>query len=104
MLCSCLCIFVEFREFEKLESMKWGQDPFRKPAGIKSVSVDQAMPDLEYIEFDPEYPSAVLDGRTVYEGSVTKQGSVIKIGYDYVLLKNGTEVKQLVVNETKKKE
>ena len=99
-------VYKDISEFQAVESLIWGQDPFRKPAGIKTLTEDQASKmkgiQLEYIEFDPDYPSAVLDGRTVYEGSVTKEGSVIKIGLDYVILKNGTEVKQLVMDENKK--
>ena len=98
-------VYMDVGDFKKLNSLNWGQDPFRKPAGIKTLSEEEAAMlgtlKLEYIEFDPEFPSAVIDGKTVYEGSVTKDGAVLKIGYDYVLLKKGTQVKQLVMAEEK---
>lgn len=95
--------YIAVNKFNELQSLKWGQDPFLKPAGIRTVASVANDIELEYIDYDTDYPTAVLDGITVYEGSVTKKGSVIKIGLDFILLKNGSEIRQLVLSDNAEK-
>src|SRR5574337_248549 len=63
--------------------LAWGRDPF-----VPLLKAAGAVPDLRLtaIFYNPRNPSAIINGRIVYAGSVVKGQKVIDIGRTHVIL------------------
>lgn len=84
----------------KMERVEWGRDPFAPLAARGAHGAAAALLTLGAIFYNPARPSALINGRIVYRGSVIDGQKVVDIGKTHVILqKEGGQTRLEFVTE-----
>lgn len=73
---------------DKAPPLSWGKDPFIAPA-VKHDIVTPGMK-LTAVFYNPANPSAIINDKIVYKGSIVNGQKVIDIGRTHVILQGET--------------
>ncbi|OFZ18229.1 MAG: hypothetical protein A2Z20_11945 [Bdellovibrionales bacterium RBG_16_40_8] len=92
--------YIDKSFFQKKPELIWGRDPFLKlPGYILGETTDQKYK-LEALIYSKDSPQAIINKQIVKRGSVLKDGAIVEnIGPTFVVIRDGVNLKQLVVKK-----
>ncbi len=77
--------------------MPWGTDPFLKTPGFAHEKQEETLPVLDGVVYSRTEPMAIINGESVLVGDRIDGRTVQSIGRNYVVLKKGDSLRELVL-------